>query len=150
MIQTWYGWEHSAILLLKPDLTDFGEWLIICLREKTNLNVSAGLGAYPSYFTTVLPWSLTFAQFHGISWGQGWDSWCSDPCSRPNQTNMSLTLRVNQQAEDSQACRREAILTMLKAARGGHNSSSCFHFNCFQGYPLRVSLPAFRLQTSRG
>lgn len=68
----------------------------------------------------------------------------------PEETNMSLTLRVNQRAEDSKTCRREAIQTGLKASQGGHNSSNYFYFTCFQGHFLRVSLPAFRLKTSRG
>lgn len=68
----------------------------------------------------------------------------------PEETNMSLTLRVNQRAEDSKTCRREAIQTGLKASQGGHNSSNYFYFTCFQGHLLRVSLPAFRLKTSRG
>lgn len=68
----------------------------------------------------------------------------------PDQTNVSLTLRVNQEADDSQTCRRDAIQTGLKAAQGGHNSSNWFYFTCLQGHLLRVSLPALRLKTSRG
>lgn len=72
------------------------------------MNASAGLGAYPFYFATILPWNLIFAQFHGISWGQGRDSWHSDPYSQPNQTNMSLTLRVSQWVEDRLAEGRQS------------------------------------------
>lgn len=51
----------------------------------------------------------------------------------PDQTNMSLTLGVNQQAEDSQTCRRAAIQTGLRAAQGGHNSSTFFTLLDFRG-----------------
>jgi len=70
------------------------------------LNISAGLGADLFYFTAMLPGTLISATFRRISLRPEerfvpWSTFLAKP-------DMPLISRVDQQTEDSEACRREA------------------------------------------